>query len=405
MYKIKYFQKIGILLLIFSCTVLSNVNKKEEIINKINKLVKNGSVVLCDENGNFLIDINSSHKYIPASIIKIITSLAAIELLGPDFRFKTLCYFNKDSTLIIKGTGDPFFISDEIRLFAKELKNKGLSSIKKIYLEHSFFSDDIRIEGISNTNNPYDAINGALFVNFNTINVFKDAQGKIYSGEEETPLTPLAIVKASSLPLNKKERFNISSNIAECRRYAGELIITIFKEQGINIIDTLAKDTVLIEERNLFFTYYNSRPLTEILKGLLKYSNNFIANQIFLYLGAHIKGTPATITKSKEVFDEYLQKRYHSIEDDIFLVEGSGISRSNRITSKFMIKVLNEFKPYAFLLSEKNSHLVKSGTLNGVSNYAGYLKTAKGLMPFVIILNQQENHRDEILNLLEKFIR
>lgn len=383
---------------------VADANQKEKILNRIKEIVTNGSVVLCDENGNSLISINQSQKYIPASIIKIITSLAAIEILGEDFRFKTYCYLTKDSTLIIKGTGDPFFISDEIRALSGELKKMGINSIRKLSLDHSFFSDSVEIEGLSKTSNPYDAINGALFVNFNTINVFKDTKGNIYSGEEETPLTPLAIAKASSLPPDKKERFNISSSREECRQYARELIVIIFKEQGIKIKDTLTGDTVLSKDIKPFFTYYNTRSLSEIIKGLLKYSNNFIANQIFLYMGAHIKGPPATITKSKEIFNEYLRKRYNITDNDIVMVEGSGISRDNRVTGKFMIKILQEFKPYGNLLSEKNGHLVKSGTLNGVNNYAGYLKTSKGLMPFVIIINQDGNYRDEILNLLEKYI-
>jgi D-alanyl-D-alanine carboxypeptidase/D-alanyl-D-alanine-endopeptidase (penicillin-binding protein 4) len=68
-----------------------------------------------------------------------------------------------------------------------------------------------------------------------------------------------------------------------------------------------------------------------------------------------------------------------------------------------MISILERFKSHAGLLTPKDGHPVRSGTLTGVYNYAGYIKTTGGLRSFVIMLNQQNNHRDAILTLLASF--
>ena len=374
-----------------------------ETLAKIKSLVENGSVMFNDEKGASLIAVNPDTPFIPASIIKVLTSQIALDLLGPEFRFKTECYTNSKSDLIIKGFGDPFLISNEIRAFAQRLKAKGITSINKIILDQSYFADDLAIPGISTTNNPYDALNGALVVNFNTINVKKDATGTIVSAEEETPLTPLAIEKAASFVPGTTERINLSARKTDCIRYAGELLQTIFREQGLTIAESTINEASVGANRAPFHTYRNSRPLPEVLKGLLKYSNNFIANQIFLVIGAQKNGAPATMEKSTAVFGAYIREELKIPETELIMVEGSGISRDNRVTGRVMVAIMERFKPHVDLLTLKNGHPLKSGTLSGVNNYAGYIKTTKGLRSFVIMLNQEKSNRDAILKLLERY--
>jgi D-alanyl-D-alanine carboxypeptidase len=91
--------------------------------------------------------------------------------------------------------------------------------------------------------------------------------------------------------------------------------------------------------------------------------------------------------------------------DELVICEGSGISRNNKITGNVMMKIMEDFREYADLLSVKNGVLVKSGTLNGVHNYTGYIKTKTGLRPFVIMLNQNNNCRDKIMGLLVDYCK
>lgn len=371
-------------------------------LTKIKKYVENGTVMLNDETGKNLIAINPDKLYIPASIIKVLTAAITLDLLGGDFRFKTECSIDSVSDLIIKGYGDPFLVSDEIRILAQNLKKTGVTSINKLLFDHSFFAEDLSIPGISTTNNPYDALNGALVVNFNTINVGKNASGEIYSAEEETPLTPLAKAKAVSFPLGTKERINLSAEKSACNRYVAELFAAILREQGITIADS-SFGTATLSDSEPAYTHYNSRTLTEVLKGLLKYSNNFIANQIFLYIGADKKNPPATMQKGRSIFEDYIRNTLKIPEEELVMVEGSGISRGNQVSGNVMLSIMERFKPHADLLTPKKGHPVKSGTLLHISNYVGYIKTDRGLRSFVIILNQKKNYRDTLLKLLADY--
>ncbi len=397
-FRMAYFSAIICFILSAGLNVLAK-ESSELLTARINRYVENGTVMLNDESGRTLVAINPDKQYVPASIIKVLTSLIAQDLLKKDFRFPTEYCLQDDSSLLIKGYGDPFMISDEIRLLAQDIKNRNITSVRRIDFDRSFFSDDLSIPGLSSTGNPYDALNGALVVNFNTVFVGKDARGRIYSAEEETPLTPLAERKARSFSPGFRERINLSSDRMVCNQYAAELVSAVFEEQGIFIGNKVFEEEML-KDYSACHTYYNSHSLNDVLESLLKYSNNFIANQLFLYLGATQKQPPATMEKAMEVFEEYIRNRLNLSEKELVMVEGSGISRANRVTGNAMISVMERFKPQANLLDQKKGHYVKSGTLKNVTNYAGYIRTEKGLRSFVIILNQTKNYRDTILQLL-----
>jgi D-alanyl-D-alanine carboxypeptidase/D-alanyl-D-alanine-endopeptidase (penicillin-binding protein 4) len=373
-------------------------------LRKIRSLVNNGSVVLTSETGERLIAINADRRFVPASTIKILTAMIARDLLGETFRFSTGFYTNTQGDLAIKGFGDPFLVSDEIRIIARNLKDSGVTQINRIMLDHSYFTDDLSIPGLSKTSNPYDAINGALVVNFNTIHVKKEASGNVVSAEVETPLTPLVIAKAAGISRGKTERINLSARKADCNRYAGEIFSAIFREQGITITHDFIGEVTVDASWQQRYLHRNSRALDDVLQGLLQYSNNFIANQLFLAVPqASDSDTGATLQKSRRLFENYIRTRLNIDADELIMVEGSGISRGNLVTGNVMISILERFKSHAGLLTPKDGHPVKSGTLTGVYNYAGYIKTAGGLRSFVIMLNQQKNHRDAILTLLASF--
>jgi D-alanyl-D-alanine carboxypeptidase/D-alanyl-D-alanine-endopeptidase (penicillin-binding protein 4) len=392
----------GLITLLVLVTAGSPLRASENAsLKKIRSLVRNGSVVMMSETGERLVSINPGRRFVPASVIKIVTALIARDLLGETYRFSTGFYTNDHGDLAIRGFGDPFVVSDEIRIMAQRLKSIGVSRINRMMLDHSSFGDDFSIPGLSQTGNPYDAINGALVVNFNTIHVRRETSGKVVSAEAETPLTPLAVAKAATIPRGKTDRINLSASKADCNRYAGELFAAIFREQGITIEHDTIGEVAVDASWQPRYRHSNSRALDNVLQGMLQYSNNFIANQIFLAAGqASDSAAQATLQKSRRLFENNLRTRLRIGADELIMVEGSGISRDNRITGEAMISILERFKPHAGLLTPKDGHPVKSGTLTGVYNYAGYIRTERGLRSFVILLNQQKNHRDAILALL-----
>lgn len=362
------------------------------------------AVALNDESGKRIIAYNPDKLMIPASIVKIVIAQAAYDLLGKDFRFKTEFYTDQNYRLAIKGWGDPFLISEEINLISEQPQIKRLAVISEILLDSSTFSSDVQIPGTSNSLNPYDALNGALVVNFNTIFVGKTHSGAVYSAEEPTPLTSLAIEKANSIPPGKKERINLTGNPAESLAYVGQLFSEFFMAADIPVTSRKLTRTIVKEKDwQLIYRHHSSRSLKFIFEGLMKYSNNFIANQIFLVIGAEKMGYPASLSKSRKVLQTYLKNKWGFANADMVMDEASGISRKNRMTAGQMMTILETFRENSGLLSGKNNLKIKSGTLTGVYNYAGYIQTESGLRPFVIITENAVNHRDKLLKLLTQF--
>lgn len=392
-----------ILLSVHLCALPVFSKSRKQIEQNILKLVSNGSVVLHDQDGKELLSHRADELFVPASIIKVLTSAIAIDLLGSDYRFRTDFFLNDRGEMLIKGWGDPYLVSEEIELITEELKKRDISHLKSVLIDYSNFTK-IEIPGLSSTSNPYDALNGALVTNFNTINIRKCDRGIVYSGEEVTPLTPLAVLKAGRIPLGSKQRINLSASRDDCLSYAGELFVAIMKKNGISIENDSIGYTKADSSWKPVYTHYNSRDMKEINRGLQKYSNNFIANQLFLTVGAEKMGYPATLEKGKAVFEEYIRTHLKIPSDQLVMHEGSGIFRKNKVTADVMIGILERRRDLlSDILPLKSGALVKSGTLSGVSNYAGYIRTEAGLYSFVIMLNQKSNYRDRILDLLKEY--
>ncbi len=130
---------------------------------------------------------------------------------------------------------------------------------------------------------------------------------------------------------------------------------------------------------------HRSRTLSQVLVELLRASNNYIANQVFLEIGGRRLGGPVSLDKSLKVANEMLAA--HGLAGAIHLEEGSGISRDNRFTARGLAKVLELFAPHADLLHGHDGGMDKTGTMEGVRTLAGYADTSShGRVRFVISL-------------------
>ncbi len=141
--------------------------------------------------------------------------------------------------------------------------------------------------------------------------------------------------------------------------------------------------------------------LAEIIRDCLKYSNNFIANQLFLACGLHVYGLPATWEKSRQTFAAYTTTTLGLPKGHLVIMEGAGLSRQNRFSPTAFIQILKRFQPFASLLSQRETIPLKSGTLTGVYCFAGYFPRGEALIPFAILLNQTENTRNQLLKELQ----
>lgn len=347
-----------------------------------------GLVLVVDAAGSELVAQNADEPFVPASVTKIVTAWLAMETLGGDYRFETHFYLDDKRKLYVRGGGDPFLISEELAPLAVALVAAiGKKPINGIVLDASYYPSNLRIPGIENTDEAYNALNSALAVNFNTIYAVRRGNG-VHSAEKQTPITPLAISLFQARGSNGTARISLSQDPTISLQYAGELIAAFIQRAGGRVTGKISIGTVP-QGLEPVYVHRQSRPLSKILAELLRASNNYIANQVFLEIGGHRLGGPVSLDKSLQVANEMLAA--HGLAADIHLEEGSGISRDNKFSARGLAKVLELFAPYADLLHGHDGGTNKTGTMEGVSTLAGYADTSShGRVRFVISLTSSD---------------
>jgi len=316
-----------------------------------------------------------------------------------DHRFHTDFYVGNDSRLWVKGYGDPYLVSEELDRIAKALKRKGVRNVAGVGTDDSYFDPGVEISGRSSSSNPYDAPVTALAANFNTVNLVKK-RGHVRSAEAQTPLTPLARQFGKGLGAGE-HRVNLKQR-DKALRYFGELLSAKLEAAGIEVGAPPRNGRVPSGARKVY-RHENSRDLRAVISPMLKYSNNFIANGLFLKLGDRDDGQPLSIPKAQRAVASWVGKtfgwRNSRIED------GAGLSRSNRLSARQLLEAVKAFEPYMELLPSQNAKVrAKTGTLRGVSCYAGFFKRGGRWEPFSLLINQtvSYNFRLQVADALTK---
>jgi len=367
---------------------------------KVAALAPSGLVFVIDAQGNELVAQHADEPFVPASVAKIVTAWLAMEVLGADYRFETRFYLDNKRVLYVRGGGDPFLISEELAPLATKLVAAvGKEPITGIVLDASYYPSNLRIPGIEDSEEAYDAPNSALAVNFNTVYAVRSG-AKVRSAEKQTPITPLAITQFRARGPNGSGRISLSRDPTASLQYAGELIAAFIERAGGAVKGEISIGTVP-EGQKPVYVHRQSRTLSEILVELLRASNNYIANQVFLEIGARRLGGPVSLDKSLRVANEMLAA--HGLPSAIHLEEGSGISRNNRFAARGLAKVLELFAPHAGLLHGHDGGTNKTGTMDGVNTLAGYADTSShGRVRFVISLaNNDGEMRFRLLRAIE----
>ncbi len=365
----------------------------------LNRISSQDALLVAGPDGRIIYSKNETRKCVPASTLKVLTGLAAIHHLGKSYRFQTEFYQDLDKDLKVKGYGDPLLISEVWQEIAQAIAPR-LQVFKDLVLDDTYFEDEVDIPGAGLSTNPYDAPNRALCANFNTVFFKRDGTGRIISAEPQTPMTPLALEKARLMGLNSG-RYTFSHDGHEAARYAGELLVHFLEKRG-KVCQGKIRAGVVVPGDPLVYTYHSIFTLEQTLKKMFEFSNNFMANQILIALGAHVHGPPGTLAKGVKVLSDYAGKVLHL---NIEIAEGSGISRKNRLSAKDMLAVLRRFEPHRALLVRKGRVFYKSGTLKGVKTRVGYIEDKSGNpYYFVIFLNSSHADIDSIFDCVKNSI-
>jgi serine-type D-Ala-D-Ala carboxypeptidase/endopeptidase (penicillin-binding protein 4) len=339
--------------------------------------------LVVEEGGRLVLAYQPDRPMVPASTMKLLTALAAIDRWGLDHRFHTDFFRSADGWLWVKGYGDPYLVSEELDLIARALKARGLRAIPGIGADDSFFSPNDEIPGRSDTSNPYDAPVTALAANFNTVSLIRVGSA-VRSGEPQTPMTPLARQLAARAPAGM-QRINLKDRPLALRYFA-ELLAAKLRGFGVSVGGATRAGSVPSGAR-LLYRHENTRTLWAVLASMLKYSNNFIANDLFLALGDRGDGRPIRTEQAQRTATAWVKRRFgwhgYRVED------GAGLSRGNRLTARQLLALVKAFTPYRDLLPEhEGGVLAKTGTLTGVSCYAGFFQRNGQWEPFSLMINQ-----------------
>ena len=379
--------RIYILLLALAVGATENVTTARADWENLKSLIgPRDALLVADPAGRIITSKNENQELVPASILKIFTSLGALHYLGSEYRYITEFYMDHKSNLKIKGYGDPLLISEVVDTISGRLAAliSSETAINDIVVDGSYFSQPLTIPGISSSSQPYDAPNGALCVNFNTVS-FKRTQAGYVSAEAQTPLLPEVKRKINQLR-PQSGRIVLSHVDHENTLYAGKLFRYFLKEHGIPLRGTVRLGRVMLAADKLIYRYASRYNLRQIVAKLLEYSNNFTTNQLLISCGIQKQGPPGDLEKGVAALNEYA--RVDLQIKDLKIVEGSGISRKNKITATDMLRVLAKFESHYKLMRCEGRQYYKTGTLKGISTRAGYLANRNGgLYRFVVMLN------------------
>ena len=354
-----------------------------------------------------LLTANADSPLSPASTMKLVTTYSALGILGPNYRWPTEIYINGNVTggtlygdVIVRGYGDPAFNESDFRQMLQALRSRGITVVKgNLVADTGFFNVPYQDPGAfdGNENAAYNAQPEAiLYQERGGCYQFTDLKGKI---QKVCPV----------MPSNPSARQALNTNLfgGFWKIWVGEL--------GGQMQGTFARGGTP-QNAQLVYTH-RSRPLREIIMEVNKDSNNVMARQIMLSIGAKQLGAPGTPQKGAQAIGQWLESRGLAFPE-LRLENGSGLSRIERITPRHMGEMLVDAysSPYRddFMNSlavlgvdgtlknrMKNSGLAgrgrfKTGTLRDVRAIAGYLQAANGQMYVVSILHNDPRARSSV---------
>jgi len=339
----------------------------------------------------------------PASVAKLATTFAALELLGPAFTWATPVYLEgnlRDGTLhgnlYIKGQGDPKLVAERLWLLMRRIQGLGIRGINgDIVLDRSAFETAARNPGAFDGEplRPYNAAPDALLLNFAAVTMTFTPQGSQAQIHLEPPLAGLQLPAAAPLVAGEcgdwrgglKADFSDPARIrlaggypaacgerswpiayADPRSYASRAVAGLWQQMGGVLTGQVRDGRVPAGLVPAFEA--QSPPLAEIIRDINKYSNNVMAQQLFLTLSLQQQGT-GTLEGSREIMRQWWRERIAPGDAPVF-DNGSGLSREERISAQQLARLLQ-----AAWASPLMPELVSSLPVTGID---GTLRRSRG---------------------------
>ena len=402
-------------------------------------------------SGEVVLEWLGEERRNPASTIKLLTTLVALDLLGPAYRWRTDVFIagdlkdgKLDGDLTLKGYGDPFLVTERAWQLLRNIRSAGVREITgDLLLDDSWFEVG-DYDPAAFDRQPLRAYNvapNALMMNFKVVRYqFEpDHAGGSVDVTMDPPLDNLSVenqlglVNGSCRGFQRGITVSTNQTVDEvtfsgrfpsgCKRYAMDRTALSHNQFVYGLFESLWGESggaigggwqnVVVEGDAEPFLSFESRPLVEMIALINKHSNNVMARQLMYTLGAETSGPPGTEDSGKAVIDEWMaDKGLVSTE----IENGAGLSRNTRTTAKDMAAMLQfawqqTYMP-EYLASMSLSGLdgtlrrrfgdtglvgkahLKTGSLDHVTAIAGYLQSRSGRRFAVVAMQGFEDiHR------------
>lgn len=397
-----------------------------------------------------IVAYNASVARNPASTMKIVTTYAALEALGPTYTWRTRAYATGpvrnqvlEGDLVLQGGGDPFMTSERWWAFVQGLRQAGIQRITgDVVIDNSYFAPQGDDRGAFD-NRPYRTYNvlpDALLVNFQTVtltavpdaaagtvrvsanpwpaNLVIDNNIRLEPGPCKRGAAGIVVTMPEGALGNRLSlsgryaagcgQYTVARAVMRAPDYAYGLFRSLWLQAGGTLDGSMRLGTLPANARLLHT--HESLTLAEVVRLVNKYSSNSMARALLLTLGAErYPGRPATPSAGREAVQEFLSRQGIAMPD-LVLENGSGLSRTERLTAAGLADLLqaayrSQYMPEfaaslplsaldgtlrrRFRTAEMQGRLrMKTGTLEDVTALAGYVNAASGrTYVTVVILN------------------
>jgi D-alanyl-D-alanine carboxypeptidase/D-alanyl-D-alanine-endopeptidase (penicillin-binding protein 4) len=385
----------------------------------------------------------------PASVMKLVTSYAALDLLGPAFRFHTDVLLDGTldngvlrGNLVLRGGGDPKLTYERLWQLAQRLRARGLREIDgDVIVDRGYFApaeyDAARFDG--KPRRAYNVAPDALLVNFGAIDFtfVPEAGGVRVAAEPNLPnvqvTSSLRLAPGSCEAWRHGVRYDIRETglvatvaftgtypqdcgeeswplaLLDGGRYLEAALRWVWSEAGGKLAGRVRAGATP-EGARLYYRE-ESEPLAALLRDMNKYSNNVMARNIFLALSAEKAGGGGNVAQSTDIVLEWLESKGIPASG-LVVANGSGLSRESRVSAATLAALLasawssgampelaaslpifavdGTFRAHPAADAFGRAH-VKGGTLDGVQSLAGYVLDRSGRRWVVVMLVNHAN--------------
>ena len=393
-----------------------------------------------------MISLNGDKPMNPASVMKLVTTYAALEILKPTFRWRTAVYRDAvmengvlHGNLIIKGYGDPSFREDEFRRLLLGLRQQGLKKIEgDLIIDKSYFATSVKDYQVFDNEKwrSYNAFPSAFLVNGRNTSFRFTVNKDAVNIAQEAELPEVEIVNNMKLAKNGcgswRDRFSYDVNVTKdkavvmftgkfsCQcgerylelslfddeQYAFFMFRKLWRELGGQFNGSYRSQTEM-PLQVVKLAEQGSEPLANVVRDINKWSNNVMARQVLLTIAAEKHDQPANEVRGMLAVKSWLMDKGGNA-DQLVIENGSGLSRIERVAANSLGQMLidayqgptmPELISSLPILSldgtlikrlrgtpvSARAHM-KTGSINGVSAIAGYVLDAKNRRNVVVMI-------------------